>query len=122
MNHELLRQKMMEIMGRHRGPENAITRDELLFQLMIWDVDLHAAYTHNRENADRAVRKIYTTLPIASSDQGLYICRTPEELAAFREYMTRAYGHERAYARVKVILAYYPGLASDSMKQQDLGI
>ena len=122
MNHELLRRKAMEIMSRHRGPENAIKRDELLFQLMIWDCDLHTAYTHNRENADRAVRKIYTTLPIASSDAGLYVPRTPEELSAFREYMTRAYGNERAWARVKVILAYYPGLASDSMKQQDLGI
>ncbi|MBE3040298.1 MAG: hypothetical protein IMZ62_15990 [Chloroflexi bacterium] len=122
MNTELLRRKTMEIMSRHRGPENAIKRDELLFQLMVWDVDLHTAYTHNRENADRAVRKIYVTLPIASSDAGLYVPRTPAELAGFKEYMTRAYGNERAYARVKVILAYYPGLAEDSMKQQDLGI
>jgi len=122
MNTDLLRRKTMEIMARHRGPENAIKRDELVFQLSLWDGPLHAMYERNKENADRAVRKIYTSLPIASSDAGLYIPRTAAELAEFKEYMARAYGQERAYARVKVILAYYPALAAASMKQQDLGI
>lgn len=122
MNHALLKRKTMEIMAHHRGPENALKRDELLFLLSVWDGDLYAMMEKDRGNADRAVRRLYASLPVASSDNGLYVCRTPEELAEFKDYMTRAYGRERAYARVKIILAYYPGLAMDSMKQQDLGI
>lgn len=122
MNTEFLRRKAMEIMSRHRGPENPIKREELLFQLSVWDGDLYAMMERDKKNADRAVRKIYTTLPVAASKAGLYIPRKPEELAAFKDYMIRNYGHERAAARVRVILAYYPGLAISSMKQQDLGI
>ncbi len=120
MNHELLRRKAMEIMSRHRGPENTIKTDELVFQLSIWDADLHAIYAKNKENADRAVRRIYSNLPIAASSNGLYIPRTPKELEAFREYMQRAYGNERAAARVKIILAYYQNLRPTAEVQQEL--
>lgn len=122
MNHEFLRRKTMEIMAHHRGPENALKTDELVFQLSVWDGDLHSMYEKCRDNADRAVRRIYSTLPIASSNDGLYLCRTPAELEEFKRYMIRAYGHERAAIRVRIILAYRPELASDSMKQQELPI
>lgn len=122
MNHELLRQKAMEIMSRHRGPKNAIKRDELLFQLSRWDGELYATYERNKDDADRSVRRIYARLPVASSADGLYVPTSPEELEGFRDYMIRNYGHERAAIRVRIILAYYPALAMSNMKQQDLGI
>jgi len=120
MNKDLLRRKLMEIVSQHKGPENAIKREELVFRLSVWDAELHAMYERDKADADRAVRRLYARLPVASSQAGLYIPRTPEELEGFRDYMIRNYGHERAAIRVRTILAYRPELSASTMKQMPL--
>ena len=110
MNTDYLRTKVMEILQRHRGRDNAILRERLLFELQAFDPKLD----------DRAMRKLYSSLPVAACPGGLFIPRSSSELADFREYMVRNYGHERAHARVKIILAYFPALAEADAKQPGL--
>jgi hypothetical protein len=112
MNAAYLQTRLMEILQHHRGRANAIPRERLLFELQSYDPKLD----------DRRFREIYAALPICTSPDGMFIPKTPEEVQEFKVYLTKGWGPIVADRRVKIILAYFPALASPSMKQQDLGI
>jgi hypothetical protein len=110
MNTDYLRVKVMELLSRHRGRANAIPRERVLSEIRCFEPKID----------DRGMRKLYSALPVASCDQGLYIPKDARELADFKDYMIRNYGHERAHARVRTIIAYFPALAEDNSRQAGL--
>ena len=112
MNAVFLRTRLMEILQRHRGRDNAVPREKLLFELQCFDPALE----------DRRFRDIYAGLPVCTSPDGMFLPKTPEEVQEFKAYLTKGWGPILADRRVKIIMAYYPQLAVASMKQQDLGI
>jgi len=112
MTSAFLQTRLMEILQRHRGRDNAIARDKLLFELQCYDPKLD----------DRRFREIYAALPICTSPDGMFIAKTPEEVQEFKDYLTKGWGPIIADRRVKIIFAYFPGLATASMKQGNLGI
>ena len=112
MNSAFLRTRLMEILQRHRGRANAITRDKLLFELQCFDPKLD----------DRRFRDLYAGLPVCTSPAGMFLPKTPKEVQEFRAYLTKGWGPILADRRVKIIMAYYPNLAMSSMKQGNLGI
>lgn len=110
MNTDFLRTQVMAFLQRHKGRENAIPRESVLRHLRLWDPKLD----------DRKMRDIYSALPVCACPEGLFIPRTPAEVQEFRTYLEKKVGPIIATRRVKVILAYYPGLCASSMKQQNL--
>jgi hypothetical protein len=112
MTNAWLQTKLMELLQRHRGRDNAIPREKLLYELQCYDPKLD----------DRRFREIYAALPICTSPDGMFIPKTPEEVQEFKVYLTKGWGPIVADRRVKIIFAYFPGLAASNMKQQDLGI
>ena len=112
MNTDFLRTRLMELLQRHRGRDNAIPREKLLFELQCFDPKLD----------DRRFRDLYAGLPVCTSPDGMFLPKTAEEVQEFKAYLTKGWGPILADRRVKVIMAYYPNLAVASMKQGDLGI
>jgi hypothetical protein len=112
MNTAYLQVRLMELLQRHRGRDNAIPREKLLFELQSIDPKLD----------DRRFREIYSALPICTSKAGMFIATKPEEVQEFKEYLTNGWGPLVAARRVKIVFAYFPSLAVSSMKQRDLGI
>jgi hypothetical protein len=112
VNAAFLRTRLMEILQHHRGRDNAIVREKLLFELQSFDPSLD----------DRRFRDIYAGLPVCTCPNGMFLPKDPEEVQEFRDYLTKGWGPIVASRRVKIILAYYPGLAVPSMKQQELAL
>ncbi len=112
MNTAFLRTRLMEILQRHRGRLHAIPREKLLFELLSFEPRLD----------DRRFRALYADLPVCTSPDGMFLPKTPEEVQEFKEFLTKGWGPILADRRVKIIFAYYPGLALPTMKQQSLGI
>ena len=99
---ETVRMRIMQIMASHRGRENAIPRRELADKLHRFAIDLE----------DRALRNIYSTLPICSCNDGIFIPRTPEEVQKYREYLRPHMSPEKVQARITILLTTWPHLAA----------
>ena len=96
-----LSRKIMELLqARARGEENAVPREEVLAELRLFQPKL----------SDRAMRDIYSALPVCSCERGLYVPIRPGEVEAFKVYMTKKNGPIIAARRVAIILAFYPKL------------
>jgi hypothetical protein len=109
---EFLRTEAMRFMSKFRGRDNAVRREELLFHLRLWEPNLD----------ERGNRKIYTTLPICSCQDGLFIPKTSAEVKEFHDYILKGWGPVLAAKRMRIVLAYYPNLCPVNETQQDLGI
>jgi len=96
-----LRNEIMRIMQGHKGRINAMTRKDLMAHLQLFRPTL----------SDREMREIYSTLPLCSSPEGLYLPTSTAEVLEFREYLKKAWGPIVAHRRVATILAFYPKLA-----------
>ncbi len=110
MNAGFLRTRLMELLQRHQGHENAIPRDRLLADLKCYDPKLD----------DRRFRDLYAGLPVCTSPEGLFLPTSPEEVLDFKAYITKGWGPILADRRVRVIMAYYPKFAFSNMTQQEL--
>ena len=113
MNNFYISLRFMQFMNGHRGQENAVPRERALAHIQPFAPKLD----------DRTFREIYVRQPICSCAEGLFIPICPFEVKEFYEYLLRkGMDKDRAWARVKIILTYYPQLSwsSDSDKQMDL--
>jgi len=101
----------MQVLASHRGRENAIPRRELAEKI-------------NRRFAmfidDRKLRAIYSTLPVASCEDGIFIPRTPEELQKYREYLRPHMAPEKVQARITILLTTWPNLAAGPAVQLEM--
>lgn len=107
---ETTRMRIMQIMASHRGRENAIPRRELADKLHRFAINLE----------DRALRSIYSTLPICSCEDGLFIPRTPEEVRDYRDYLRPHMAPEKVQARITILLTTWPHLVSDPGVQLEM--
>jgi len=106
-----LRNQVMRIMQGHRGRANAMPRKALLAELSLF----RPRFT------DRECRELYSTLPICSSPEGLFLPTTAAEVLEFREYLSKGPGGPIvAHRRVATILAFYPKLDPSEWKQREL--
>jgi len=110
MTNPFLAREIMRVLQAHRGRENAMPRRDLLERLRLFRPEL----------TDRTMRDLYSTLPCCSSPDGLFIPRTPEEVQAFKDYVTKAWGPIVASRRVGTIVAYYPALRIETAHQGEL--
>jgi hypothetical protein len=110
-NPEVTKQYILHLLSRHRGRANAITRDEFLFELQ-------AVYP---EITDRAMRDMYSELPVcstASKPYGLWLPTTGAEIQDFlREYSAHV-GPIRAAARRQIFMRAYPKLMPDERQAE----
>ena len=97
---EWLRMVLMNYFQRRRGKEHATPREEVLRFLKMYDPSVD----------DRRMRRIYSGLPVCSSDGGLFLPKRPEEVEEFRSYLTKGWGPVLAERRVQIIYAFYPHL------------
>ena len=103
MSDDFITVKIMELLSRHaRGRQNAMPRKELAGKLRRFAIDI----------ADRQLRDIYSTLPICSCNDGIFIPRTPEEVQKYREYLRPHMSPEKVQARITILLTTWPHLAA----------
>jgi hypothetical protein len=101
---EMIRARIMQIMASHRGRENAIPRRELADKLHRFAINLE----------DRALRSIYSTLPICSCDDGLFIPAHWYEVQDYLRYYGSHVRPELLKARAAVMtLAYHELMTRD---------
>lgn len=105
---EWLRMVLMNYFQHRRGKEHATPRGEILRFLKTYDPSVD----------DRRMRRIYSGLPVCSSDGGLFLPKRPEEVEEFRAYLTKGWGPVLADRRVKIIHAFFPWLKNN--QQPDL--
>ena len=105
-----LRNEIMRIMQGHKGRVNAMPRKDLLAHLQLFRPKLN----------DREMRDIYSTLPICTCEDGLFLPTSPEEVREFREYIKKAWGPIVAHRRVATIVSIYPKLDPSEWKQEEL--
>ena len=110
MNADYLRTRLMNFMQAHRGRENAIPRERVLFHMQAWESKLD----------DRRFRDLYASLPLCACAEGLFLARAVREVEEFREYLTKKSGPIIADRRVKIILSFYPKLRSSDEHQPGL--
>jgi hypothetical protein len=110
MNSTFLTRQLMDFMQGHRGRENAIPRERVLFHLQGYEQKLD----------DRRFRDIYASLPLCACAEGLFLARTIREVEEFREYLSKKSGPIIADRRVKIILSFYPRLRSSDERQPGL--
>lgn len=105
---DFLSNKLMEMLqARARGRENAVTRDELLYQLGLFRPNL----------GDRKFREMYAGLPVCSCVDGLFIPVKPQEVLDFKAYLEKQVGPIIAARRVAIIYAFYPKLRPPTGEQ-----
>ncbi len=95
---DYLKTKVMEFMAYHRGRENAVPRRELHFHL----------HRFVPEMKDRAMRKLYEGLPLASCKAGLFVPLTPREADEFKGLCERK--AKKILVKYATLVAYYPNL------------
>jgi len=84
----------------HRGRQWAITRQALLAWVHDTGVDT--------QMTDRELRRVYSTLPICSCNEGLFWPITSRELKDFESYMDKKiYPH---FSRRKMVMDYHRGI------------
>lgn len=109
--YETIRARIMQILSSHRGRENAIPRKELAEKLE----RRFAIFIE-----DRKLRSIYSTLPICSCEDGIFIPRTPGEIQKYREYLRPHMAPEKVQARITILLTTWPHLVSDPGVQLEM--
>jgi len=97
---EFLRQEAMKFLESCRGREKAMPRKELEHHLRLFQPKL----------SERSVRLIYTSLPVCTCDEGLFVPKTCEEVLAFKDYVEKAHGPIIAARRVGIVYNYYRNL------------
>jgi hypothetical protein len=102
MNKDLIVLKFMEIISKHRGRENAIPRDKILAHLRPFAPSLD----------DRTFRELYIKQPICVCEEGLFAPNLdrPFEAKECFEYLCKRIPRDQAWARIKILLTYYPCL------------
>ena len=100
---ETIRMRIMLILASHRGRENAIPRKELAEKLE----RRFAIFIE-----DRKLRSIYSTLPICSCEDGIFIPRTAEEVQKYREYLRPHMAPEKVQSRRTILRTTWPHLAA----------
>ena len=110
MNADYLRTRLMEFMQAHKGRENAIPRERVLFHMQAYEPKLD----------DRRFRDLYAALPLCACADGLFLAKTVLEVKEFKEYLTKKSGPIIADRRVKIILSFYPRLRSADELQPGL--
>lgn len=109
--YETIRARIMQILSSHRGRENAIPRKELAEKLE----RRFAIFIE-----DRKLRSIYSTLPICSCEDGIFIPRTPGEIQKYREYLRPHMAPEKVQARITILLTTWPHLVSPVGRQLEM--
>ena len=110
MNAEYIKIKIMEEMQRHKGKENAITREALRNELRVHTIMID----------DRELRLLYVSLPLCSGDPGLWLPARPSEVQEFKTYLMAKIPAKKAEERVRRIYAFYPSLCPVNEFQQEL--
>jgi hypothetical protein len=100
MNEDYLKTRLMEFFQGHRGRAQTIRRERVLDYLRKFEPGID----------DRKLRKLYSSLPICSCPEGLFLPKSGEEVEEFRMYLSKAWGPIVADRRVKLIYAFYPSL------------
>lgn len=102
--------------AHHSGKENAITRDEFIFEYnleSVWHGDIF-----NRVNvSDRQFRQIYSQLPIVTCEKGGFYPIRKEEILEYREYLRKK--AIPLFERFKRVYDAHPELA-DNDEQMEL--
>jgi len=101
---EYLKTVLMNYFQKRKGRENATPREEVLRFIRIYDPEID----------DRKLRKLYSTLPICSCEDGLFLPARPEEVEEFKAYLMKGWGPLLADRRVQIIYAYYPWLKNNA--------
>jgi hypothetical protein len=107
---------VMGIMRPHVGERNGITRTWLL-ALVNEQLGIHCQEWID----DRALRRVYVTLPLISGDFGLCIPADWSEVLRFEAYIFSKISGPDAQMRVRIVKSAYPHLAPQP-KQMELGI
>ena len=107
---DFLRTRLMEFMQHHRGRENAIPRERVLFHMQSWEPKMD----------DRRLRELYASLPLCACADGLFLAKCIREVEEFREYLSKKSGPIVADRRVKIVLSFYPKLRSSDEHQGGL--
>ena len=107
---DFLRNEIMRFLRDCRGRDKAIPRSELLCHLR----------RHRPYLSDREMRAIYSSLPIASSPEGLFIPKSSQEVLDFSAYIEKAHGPIWAARRREIIYSYYPELRPLAQVQKEL--
>lgn len=91
---------------RGRGRKNVITRDELMAHVRTFVINV----------TDRELRDAYANMAIVTCDEGLFIPKAPEDIAAFKVYLTNK--ARPLFERYKRVLLSYPDIAHQGDAQQ----
>lgn len=97
-----------EIKRFHRGKENAIKRDALL----------HFCQAFEPELTDREMRKIYSELPVVSSNGGIFWPVRHEEIEEFEAYLKGK--AKPLFKRFKMVAGKHRHLLSERFIQWEL--
>ena len=95
-----LHDEVMRVLQGHKGRLAAMPRKDLLAHLRLFRPTLD----------DRGMREIYSTLPVCSSADGLYLPTCVAEVLEFKAYLHKAWGPIVAHRRCATIYAYNPKL------------
>lgn len=106
---DFLREEIMRVMQAHRGRAHAIPRRDLWARLSLFKPDL----------TDRDMRELYSSLPICSCSEGLFLPQSVAEVLEFRDYIRKAWGPIVAHRRCATIYAFYKHLIPP-MEQKEL--
>ncbi len=95
-----LHDEVMRVLQGHKGQANAMLRKDLLAHLQLFRPKLD----------DRGMREIYSSLPVCSGRDGLYLPVSTAEVLEFKAYITKAWGPIVAHRRCATIYAFNPKL------------
>jgi hypothetical protein len=112
MNNFYISLRFMQFLSKHRGRENAVPREKILGHLK--------AYFPNLD--DRSFRELYIKQPICVCEDGLFAPNLDRPLEAKEcyEYLLKRIPRDQAWARIKILLTYYPCLWWGEENQMDL--
>jgi len=92
----------------HCGKENAIKRDDLLKYAQLWDLEMN----------DRELRRIYSQLPVVSSEEGIFWPLRTEEIEEFKFYLLKKVNP--MIKRFRMVAQAHPHLVKNGSKQLEL--
>ena len=95
-----LHNETMRVLQGHKGRNAAMLRKDLLAHLRLFRPTLD----------DRGMRDIYSSLPVCSSADGLFLPTCVAEVLEFKAYLAKAWGPIVAHRRCATIYAYNPKL------------
>lgn len=86
------------------------------------DIMAHFALDFEDENVDRDFRAWYSQAGIACCERGIFIPRSPEDVADCRLHLWPKMSPDRVRARMERIYAAFPKCRPETGKQLELGI